>query len=267
MTRLAPLLLLVLSVLLPACSERSPEPQVLKMADEAFSRGEYLASERLYESFLQDHSDDEGRWKAWNRLLTISRTIRKSTSRSTQLLEAMHLEFIEDQDRLWEVLLLLGEEYRVQREHEKASAVYQKALEIPERRVEEYLEVRFLLFESQKKSGSFDLARTVLHDGLEMEVEPEKRAWMLLELSYLSMYAQELDEARAKLEEILAMDLVESETRVLAVFALGDLAEQQGEYEQARELFGSIVHAHPNPAAVRSRMNSLDKTLGRIPQE
>jgi tetratricopeptide (TPR) repeat protein len=264
MTRVAPLVLLVFLGLLTACTEKAPGSHHLEMADAAFSRGEYLESERLYESYLQSNPEDDGRWTAWNRLLTISQTIRKSSPRSIQLLEAMHLEFIEDQTRLWEILVALGNEYRSQGEIEKGSAVYQKALAIAGRRTEEYVEVRFLLSDAQKKAGNFDMARTVLTEGLQTEMRAEERARMLLELSNILVYARDIEAAKATLEEILAMGLGEGEILILAVFSLGDLAEQQGEYQRARELFASIVHTHPNPAAVRSRLNSLDKTLGSV---
>jgi tetratricopeptide (TPR) repeat protein len=258
-----PLALLALLALTPGCTDRSAGPQPLRMADAAFSRGEYLESERLYESYLQAYPDHKERWRAWQRLLTISRSIRKSPARSILLLEAMHLEFIEDRARLWEVLQDLGREYMRQGELEKAAAALQKTLEIPGRVMEEYAETRFLLHECHKRSADYDTARAVLVDGLHLELEPELRARMLLEISNSSGYLGDLGYAQDRLEEILEMDLGESELRSLAIFSLADIAEQQGEYERASELFTSVQHRHPNPAAVKARLNNLDKTIAR----
>ena len=258
-------LLLLLLLALPACTERSAGPQSLQMADAAFARGEYLEAERLYESYLQAHLEDSGRWRAWTRLLIVSRTIRKSSPRSIQLLEAMHLEFIDEKEKLWEILNDLGEEYRRQGELEKAAAVYQKALDTPGRQPEEYVRARLLLFEIQRRSGHFDVARAVLVEGLDMEMAPEDRAAMLLKLSTMSIYAGELEDAKARLEEIVALGRGESETGIMAVFYLADLAEQSGETERARALFTSILHLHPNPAAVQARLNNLETPPGVPP--
>jgi tetratricopeptide (TPR) repeat protein len=256
MGRAAAALFLVL--LTVSCTSHSPEPPLLESADAAFSKGEYLEAERLYESYLQSHPEDSGRWRAWNRLLAISGAVRKTPVRSIQLLEAMRLEFIEDHARLWEVLLALGKEYRARQELEKAVATFQAALEIPGRASGEYIDARFLLYESHRKAENYDLARSVLADGLSRDTVPGQRGALLLELSNLAIYTGDLQDARKKLEELVAIECG-TDLKPLAIFSLADVAERQGDLQRSRELFVSIVETHPNPAAVQARIAGLDQ--------
>jgi tetratricopeptide (TPR) repeat protein len=249
---------LLLALLTVSCTGHAPEPPLLESADAAFSRGEYLEAERLYESYLQSHPEDSGRWRAWNRLLAISGAVRKTPARSIQLLEAMRLEFIEDRTRQWEVLLALGKEYRARQEMEKAAATFLAALEIPDRASGEYIDVRFLLYECHKKTENYDLARSVLAEGLSKETDLEQRGALLLELSNLAIYTGDLQDARKKLEELVAIECGTA-LKPLAIFSLADVSERQGDLERARELFASIVDTHPNPAAVQARITGLDQ--------
>jgi tetratricopeptide (TPR) repeat protein len=247
---------LVLVLLTASCMGPAPEPPVLELAGAAFLKGEYLQAERLYESYLQSHPDDNGRWEAWNRLLTIAGAVRKTPVRSIQLLEAMRLEFIEDHARLWEVLLALGKEYLLRPELEKAAATFQAAMEIPGRASGEYVDALLLLHECHKKSENYDLASAVLRDGLSKATAPEQLGGLLLELSNIAVYTGNLQDAREKLEELIALECG-VELKSMARFSLADIAERQGDFERARELFAATVEAHPNPAAVQARIAGL----------
>ncbi|MFP4315822.1 MAG: tetratricopeptide repeat protein [Desulfovibrionales bacterium] len=253
------LVLLALCLLVfVSCSRPEERPAVLIEAESAFSRGSYLESEKLYERYLQAYPEGEHRFESWNRLLAVSRFIRRSPLRSVELLEAMHLEFGDDREHSKTILFELAAEHTRHRQFEKAASVYERILQLEGLGNTDEFIARKELFRISRGLGDFEAARAILGPALDLDLSALQRAEVLYDMANLALYQQEDQVAEEYLQTILGMpEAAESEVVVLATYALADLFERSGRVDQARALFLSIRKSHPNPPVVESRLKHL----------
>ncbi|MFW6323900.1 MAG: tetratricopeptide repeat protein [Desulfovibrionales bacterium] len=258
---LCPLFWILPLLLLTSCTEGSEGPKILVQADQAYLNGEYLEAEDRYQEFIRSHADHPARWEAWNRLLSISRHIRRDVGRSVDVLEAMYLEFGDHPERSREVLPALGNELIKLGEKERAATAWEKLLEIPGTDPKMKWETAKRLVDLHLSQGDIALTRAVLDTAEKWDLSGEQRAALLYESAKLLQVQGKIEQAKSELKKV--SDLVDSGNHyaTFSVFMLADIHEQEGDHGTALMLFESISEKYPNPGTVAKRIEALKKRL------
>lgn len=253
--------ILLFICLLVACDRTLTSPgKLLKEADKAFQEGSFSESERMYEQFLQSFQDAPQRWEAWNRLLFISRNIRRDHKRAIVLLDTMRLEYIEAPGRSYAIFIEMGTDYAAMKDRDKAVQMYERALQLEGLTLEMKREATWRLGMALKEAGKIETSRKVLTEGASLPLKLEDKAQFLYALGTLEVLEGNLNEAKKRFQKIVDLKLT-GEAGILAIFSLAEVAQMQGDLRQAKELFSSIKNSHPNPAVVASRLEFLEKRL------
>ena len=105
------LLCLLLLVCVVACSTDNEETRELQDVRTAYTEGFYLKARAGYEQYLQRFPQGQFRFEAWNRLLEIAVDVSGDQKRAISILEAMILEYDQDQEIAWELMNHLAELY------------------------------------------------------------------------------------------------------------------------------------------------------------
>lgn len=253
--------LILFLCLLVGCGQTLSSPgKLLKDADKAFQEGAFTESEKMYEQFLQSYQDSPQRWEAWNRLLFISRNIRRDHQRAIVLLDTMRLEYIETFGRSYAIFLEMGTDYSAMKELDKAIQMYERALQLEGLTLEMKREATWRLGMALKDAGKVETSRKVLLEGASLPIKPDDKAQFLYALGTLEVLEGNLSAAKNQFQKIVDLK-ISGEAGVMAIFSLAEVAQMQGDLRLARDLFSSILNIHPNPGVVAARLEFLDQRL------
>lgn len=255
------LLLIILAaatLFVAACStENSPGSEDIEQAREAYSKGLYLEAEKGYERYLQVEPQGEHRKEAWERLSEISVVIKEDLDRAVVLLEAMYLELGSNPTAGWRIMFQLGDVYAKLGNLPKAIESYEKCLVIADDNPEFLFETQLRMARLYRSMGNYDLVAVTLENCANAAEEGEAKALCLYELAQSYSFISNWNQSKRALETLLEIPDVSEETRVLAVFLLADIYENERDYGKTRELLESIVKTYPNPKVIETRLSNL----------
>ncbi len=249
--------MLVFLLFLSSCGGSSGEDQSVEEARQAFASGQYLESEKLYERYLQINPKGTARWESWNRILDVTLHVRDEPRKAIALMEAIYLEYGDDEAKAWSLLTRLAGLYEGMRYWDKAVDAWQQALGLPNLSSADSAEVRLRLAGIYRHMRDYDLAQDTLALCVEEAADPEVRATCLYDLAQIQADLHITAKAEGLLLEIMAEPDLSRERKALAGFALADLYEAAQELDKAEELLKSILQDYPNPKAVEVRLRDL----------
>ncbi len=250
--------LFLVLVMLGGCIE-SPLSDDLTEARKAMREGEAVKAEKYLERYLQDESDPELRWEAWNELIEVLEYARRNGVWLTECLETMLVEFGTDQERTAAILARLGEESEKAGHMEKAAEYWARHIELSGDDFPQEVRVRRRLAGLYFRLRRFDAARKTLQECLTLPVKEGLRAECLYDLAENASTLEQLEEASGFAHQILRMEEVDSSLKSRAGFIVADIHEQRQQHGKALELFLSIRDDYPNPMAVDVRIEHLKK--------
>lgn len=259
MQRILMLILLATAMLLAvACSrERSPGDEDIRRARESYSKGFYLEAEKDYERYLQVEPQGEFRREAWDRLSEIAVTIKADLDRAVVLLEAMYLELGMDKDAAWQIMFQLGDVHAQLGNPVKAIEAFEKCLSHAEGSPRRTYATLLRMARLHRSMGNYDLVAMTLENCADSAEDGSGKARCLYELAQSYSFIGNLAQAKRTIETLLATPDVDEETRVLAVFLLADIYENERDYPEARHLLESILTTYPNPKVVEARLATM----------
>lgn len=236
-------------------------PSELEKARLAYSKGLYLEAEAEYERFLQEHARHPARWEAWNRLLDIAFSIKNESEKGLILLEAMLLEYGNDQDKAASVLMDIGDYYADHKQWDKAVEKWSKGRRISGQDPAKQWPFFLRVARAYRAMGHYDMARETLTRCIRSAPDAKSAAIGKYDLAMTYTFLENWEKARKLLEEVTAGGDLSPEDHAVAVFLLADVLIHDGELERARDLLESVSSNHPNPLAVEIKIDHLDKEI------
>lgn len=240
------------------CSrDGSPGHEDIERAREAYSKGFYMEAEKEYERYLQVEPQGEFRKEAWDRLSEIAVNIKGDLDRAVVLLEAMYLELGIDPADAWRIMFQLGEVYAQLGNKTKAIESFEKCLfhstDNPDNACKTQLRMALLY----RAMGNYDLVAATLESCADTAQNADAKAKCLYELAQSYSFISNWSHSKRSIETLLDLDDVSEETRVLAIFLLADIYENERNYAKTKELLESIAATYPNPKVVEARLANL----------
>lgn len=256
------LILLAFLVLvgLAACREppRPEGPRLAREARQALTTGQYRLAEELYSRYLQEQPFGEDRWEAWSRLVELTRGARGDDRLATEYLEAMRSEFVADRDRLWTILGELGWQYARHKDWNRAAEVLDKRLAYTDKSAQELAEVRLALIRVWQSGRNLDQALRLAETCRASESDGAARSDCALEAARTELLMNRPDRAGPVLGALVKDETAPGETRAAAGMLLSEIRRGQGDKAGAKAVLTGILPLHPNPDAVRIRLNALE---------
>ncbi len=258
----APLALLPLILfLLCACDAQTastPEDDLAR-ARSSMRQRDFMEAEKSFERYLRRAPDGEARWEVWNRLVDLALDVRHDKRAAEELLEAMLLEFEKEPTRRRESQDWLARLYESDHNYDRALELWLALIRDGETPSEMKAESYRSLARIYLRRLEFELTKEVLGYCLQLDVSPALKGRCQYDLADAYTVMEDLDAASKTLQDLLMAKGVEEPLRVLAVFMLADVLEQQGKNDTALELFESIKNSYPNAQVVEERINYLKK--------
>ncbi len=264
MTRAAVLLLVLSTILASGCSGMPEAEDDLAQARRAYVDRQYLEAERLYERYLKAHQDGKARWEVWNRLVEMALTVRNNPHDAIDLLEAMYLEYADDEDKARSILHRLGTLAMENRVLDKAVEVWQRLLTAPDTTPLDHAIAYRNIGEAHMATGDYDLALDALRSCVETDAPPAEQARCLYGLAQTHFFLENYDKAESLLDEALKSTGMEQELRMVATLLLADVYDHLDMPDKAVSLLMSIREEYPNPMVVQKRLEYLGQRHGQV---
>lgn len=258
--------LLALAALLPPlwCGSGCDRlPQVgddLEEAKVAIQERNWTLAERLLERYLRTQRNSEKRWEAWQKLVDVSGSAEADQRAMLDYLEAMLMEFGEDEAKAKQVLAHMGEINERLRRFNGAAEAWSAYVELSNLTDEETVNGYRRLAQIHFRAGRFDVCEDILQDCLSLEISDNGKAQCLYDLADVNMARERWKEATDLALQIIDMD-VSPAIRGLADFLLGDALEQRRDYAEALTHFEKARENYPNALVVDNRIAHLKKIL------
>lgn len=245
--------------LLPGCrnDESARTLDDLALAEAALRDRDTGDAEMYFERYLRKNAAGKRRWEVWQQLLSISFDIRQDKVTARDYLEIMLVEFGNEPEKRRQIQMQLAALHSEMRAYDRAVALWEALaddLELPgEHRAAVYRE----LSQAYLRRQEFSAATDMLDLCLQLDVTADTKADCLYALAETQMLTGELAASEKALRDLLSLADVEPQRRVLSVFMLGDVVEQLERFDEARELFESILDSYPNAKVVEIRLGAL----------
>ena len=264
----AALLLLLLLVLCSGCDKGQIFADDLTNAKAAVSERNWPLAERLLERYLREegHEGDrkgivaERRWEAWQLLLQVLNSTDPDSRASLEVLEAMRLEYEEDDSRMADILEQMGRTCERLRRYAQAAEIWSAYTGLAgiggARRVEGYRHLAAMQF-SQRR---FEAGEESLAQCLALPLPDHDKIRCMLDLADENMARERWQEVADLGQQILDSG-PDEEVRGLAGFLLADALEQLGRPREALRQFELARDAYPNAAVMDNRIAHLRKSL------
>ncbi len=170
------LALVVLVVLVTACDQGGGVGAELETVRQAYAQGFYLEARSGYERYLQLNPKGEYRLEAWDRLLEIALNVSGNLERAIGLLEAMILEYGQDQQTTWNLINRLAELYEQNGQLVKALETRERSLEFSGGDPQKTIPTRMSMALLQRSQREYGLAVDLFKICAEEATDPELRA-------------------------------------------------------------------------------------------
>jgi lipopolysaccharide biosynthesis regulator YciM len=188
--------------------------------------------------------------------------VRQNKRTAAEYLEIMLTEFGNDPHKRRIIQIGLETLYRDMREDAKAVRLWEALAADPDTPPEDRAAVYRELSQAYLRRLEFSLATDVLGLCLQLDVSSEIKADCLYSLAETQMFTETLTGSEQALRDILRLEDVSEERKVLAVFMLADVLEQQDRLSEAAELFESIRETYPNTRVIEIRLGALKSKSG-----
>ena len=229
----------------------------LVMAEMAAKARDIGDAEMFYERYLRKNPTGGQRWNVWQSLLNISLNIRQDKITARDYLEIMLLEYDDDPDKRREIQMELAAVCNDLRMYERAVTLWEKLVEDDGTPDEDKAAFYRALSHAYMRRLEFTMATDVLELCLKLDVSLSTKADCLYAVGEAEMITGNLAESEKALRSLLNMPEAAPQRRVLAVFMLADVLEQQNRPEEAAKLFESIRESYPNSRVVEMRIAAL----------
>jgi tetratricopeptide (TPR) repeat protein len=254
------LFLLILACAPLAC--RNDEQIVsddVALAENALNRRDLDDATMYFERYLRKNSDGPRRWLVWQRLLDISLNLRQDRTTARSYLEIMLQEFEEDHEKRRSLQLLLARVCRDTNDYERATVLWEALIRDPRTPDSVKAGVCIDLSKAYLRRLEFIPATDTLSMCAQLDAGIALKADCLYALGETQVLTENLEAAEATLNDAVSLPSIPEDRRVLAVFTLADVLEQQGRRAKAIELFESIRSSYPNERVVELRISRLKK--------
>ena len=257
------LLLLVCCLALGACQEetRRQYRDDISLAEEALQKRDIGDAEMYYERYLRKNPQGELRWHVWEQLLNISMDMRQDRNTSREYLEIMLLEFSYIPERRRELQLRLAALCTELHEYTRSTELWEALVQDPDTPDKIKAQVYRDLAHAYLRRLEFIMATDTLQACLNLEIDNATKAECLYALGEAQSLTEDLTAAEASLRSALELPDTPEHRRVLIVFMLADVLEQQSNYTSAITYFETIRGTYPNEKVVELRIANLKKML------
>ncbi|MDL2316547.1 tetratricopeptide repeat protein [Desulfovibrio sp. OttesenSCG-928-A18] len=237
----------------------------LELAEQALKERDTSEAEMRFERYLRKNPAGEQRWEVWQRLLAISLNMRQDKATAKEYLEIMLEEFASDAPKRRSVALNLARLCNETGAYARAVSLWEALGHDGGLPDEERATVYRLLSQAYLRRLEFTMATDVLELCLQLPVAGSTKADCLYSLAETQMFTDDLKAAEQSLHNLLALPEALPERRVLGIFMLADVMDQQMRYKEALKLFESIRDSYPNSKVVEVRLLSLKQKLDKRP--
>lgn len=257
---------LVLIFLLCACDLKSGFwPAVLfaddlEMAREAQMQRDWPLAERLLVRYLRDEQDPEKRWQAWTLLMEAVNAASHEPRASLECLEAMLVEYEDDESKLVIILEQMGTYNEVLRNYGRAANAWSAYSDLGCLTGAQRVQGLRRLAEAQLAERHFEAAEATLQQCLALPLPDHDKLWCMLDLADTGMGRGQWQEVADLCQQILDSE-PDNEVMGLAGYLRADALEQLGQTRQALEQFEQAREDYPNPAVMDNRIAWLKKQL------
>lgn len=261
---LALLICLWLPVLLAGCplEQGSGDRDDVALAEAALNDRDIGDAEMYFERYLRKNPAGEKRWEVWRQLLSISLDVRQDKATTAEYLEIMLTEFKDDAPKRRRIQMGLASIFNDMRDYTRAVSLWETLAADPDTPAITLAAVYRELSHAYLRRLEFTPATEVLGLCLQLEVPRETQADCYYALAETQMLTGELVESEKALRQLLQLEEVAEERRVLAVFMLADVLEQQERLSEAAGLFESIRETYPNARVIEIRLGALKNKTG-----
>lgn len=232
----------------------------LSMARQAHAHRDWPLAERLLGRYLREEQNSEKRWPAWELLLETLNGANPEPRASLECLEAMLIEYEQDEPRVAEILIKMGKYNEGLHHYDKAASAWSAYIELDLLSPMEKVNGLRNLARAQLAQRHFEAAEETLQQCLGLPLPDSKKTWCMLDLADASMSRGEYQEAADLCQQIL-----DSEPDELiigqAAWLRGDALEQLGDFAGALAQFEQGRDSYPNTAVMDNRIAWLKKQL------
>lgn len=232
----------------------------LEEAKFAIQQHNWTLAERLLERYLRTQQDLDKRWDAWQRLLEVTTSAGTDYRTALDYLEAMLMEYYEDEPRTKIILLRMGELNESLRRYSRAADVWSTFIGLGGLTDEEAVQGHRRLAQIHFRGRFFDAGEDVLQSCLALDVPDKGRAMCLYDLADMNMARERWKDATDLALQIMDMD-VDEKAKGITAFLLGDALEQQKNFVEALQYFEAAQGQYPNERVVENRIAYLKQKL------
>jgi tetratricopeptide (TPR) repeat protein len=256
------LLLLAFCLALGACQTESQQSRDdITLAEAALQKRDIGDAEMHFERYLRKNPQGELRWYVWEQLLNISMDLRQDRKTSSEYMEIMLLEFADVPDRRRELQLRLADLSNELHEYGRATELWEDLVQDPGTPDKIKARVHRDLAHAYLRRLEFIMATETLEACLHLQIDNATKAECLYSLGEAQSLTEDLTAAEASLRSALDLPDTPEHRRVLFVFMLADVLEQQGNLSSAITYFETIRTSYPNEKVVELRIANLKKML------
>lgn len=256
------LLLFACFLLLSGCETENRLPgDDIALAEAALQKRDIGDAKMYYERYLRKNPQGELRWHVWEQLLNISMDMRQDRKTSREYLEIMLLEFSDIPERRRELQLRLAALCTEMHEYNRAAELWEILIQDPGAPDRTKARVYRNLAHAYLRRLEFIMATDTLQACLSLEIDNATKAECLYALGEAQSLTEDLTAAEATFRSALELPDTPEHRRVLIVFMLADILEQQGNYSSAITYFETIRTTYPNEKVVELRIANLKKML------
>lgn len=256
----------LLATLLGGCDLQSDLlPQGMFMDDvavamEACGKRDWPVAERVLERYLRAEQESEKRWQAWNLYLDALNGASQAPRASLECLEAMLVEYEDDEPKLAFILSQMGYYNNVLGRYEAAANAFSAYADLADLSPAERVQGLRQLAAAQIRQRHFDAAEDTLQQCLALPAPEQERVWCMLDLADTGMSREKWPEVADLCQQILDSEPA-PEIIGMAGYLRGDALEQMGEFARALAQFEETRDSHPNPAVMDNRIAWLKSQM------
>ena len=226
----------------------------------AIQEHNWTLAERLLERYLRSQQDLDKRWEAWQRLLDVTTSAGTGSRTALDYLEAMLLEFYEDEVRTKLILQRMGELNEGLRRYDRAADAWSTYIGLGVLTEEEAVTGHRRLAQIHFRARRFELGEDILQGCLALDAVSSGQALCLYDLADMNLARERWKEAADLGVQIMDMD-VDDKLKGMTAFLLGDALEQQNNLAEALNYFEASRSHYPNDRVVDNRIAYLKQKL------
>lgn len=232
----------------------------LEMAREAQMQRDWPLAERLLVRYLRYEQDPENRWQAWTLLMEAVNAASQEPRASLECLEAMLVEYEDDDPKLAIILEQMGNYNEALRNYGRAANAWSAYSDLAALTGAQRVQGLRRLAEAQLADRHFEAAEATLQQCLALPLPDHDKIWCMLDLADAGMSRGQWQEVEDLCQQILDSE-PDNEVMGLAGYLRADALEQLGQTRQALEQFEQAREDYPNPAVMDNRIAWLKKQL------